>query len=163
MNTTGNAVTDHVTNEPRTRDVTLPHTTPHHTTPLSTGLSGPVSVRKPPPGTDLIAAAATTLTSLRPDWRYDTLYAALRDDPRPWRDVIAAGLACALDPQAHPALIATTNPARVVAEHGPTSTPPTIAELRRAQQQREQADCGHGDVAERCALCRHHIPGQEPA
>lgn len=105
-----------------------------------TGLTGSVSVRTPSPReTDQLSAAAITLVALRPDWRYDTTRQALATDPRSWRDVIAAGLACALDPQAHPALIATTTPARVVADHGPTPTPPSYAEVLRRQAALEDA------------------------
>jgi len=118
------------------------------------GLSSSESVRSDPHPreSNQLAAAATTLTVLRPDWRYDATYGALHDDPRPWRTVIAAALTCALDPQAHPALIATTRPERYAADHGPTPTPPDIATWRNAPR------CPHGAHEGACALCRRHVP-----
>lgn len=96
-------------------------------------------------GTSLRAAnglQATTITLLilRPDWPAADTQAALARDPRPWRTVVAAALACALDPAIeHPSRIETTNPARVVADHGPTPTPPSYAEVRRRQAALEDA------------------------
>lgn len=159
MNTAGNAVTDAVTNEPRTRDVTLPHTTPHHTTPLSTGLGLGTSLR----ASNGLQATTITLLILRPDWPEADTAAVLARDPRPWRTVVAAALTCALDPAIeHPSRIETTN-APAIAAAGPTPVPPSLTELRRAQRQLEDDDCGHGDIRERCALCRHHRPAEEPA
>ena len=118
------------------------------------GLSSSVSVRSGlhPREHDQLTAATITLVALRPDWRHDTTRDALAADPRPWRTVIAAALACALDPQAHPALIATTRPERYTADAGPTPTPPSIADYRNAPR------CPHGAHEGACALCRRHLP-----
>jgi hypothetical protein len=80
--------------------------------------------------------------------------AILARDGRPWRTVIGAALRCALDPDIrHPGAIETSNPAR--ATYGPTPTPPTVAEYRAITR------CDHGAEADRCALCRRHIPAEE--
>lgn len=119
-------------------------------------------------GTSLRAAnglQATTITLLilRPDWPAADTQAALARDPRPWRTVVAAALACALDPAIeHPSRIETTNTPAIAAA-GPTPVPPSLAELRRTQRRLEDDDCGHGDIRERCALCRHHRSAEEPA
>ncbi|MGE3449539.1 MAG: hypothetical protein AB7H92_18380 [Microbacteriaceae bacterium] len=159
MSTTGNAVTDPVTNATRTHDVTLPHTTPHHTTPLSTGLGLGTSLR----ASNGLQATTITLLILRPDWPEGDTAAVLARDPRPWRTVVAAALACALDPAIeHPSRIETTN-APAIAAAGPTPVPPSLADVRREAARRTADDCGHGDIRERCALCRHHRPAEELA
>lgn len=132
------------------------HTTPHHTTKeRDLGSSDQVRSGWHPRETNQLDAAAITLVALRPDWRHDATRDALATDPRPWRTVIAAALACALDPQAHPALIGTTRPQSFTAHAGPTPTPPTVAEYRATPR------CHHGAAEGACALCRRHIPAEE--
>lgn len=110
-----------------------------------------------------LQATTITLLILRPDWPEADTAAVLARDPRPWRTVVAAALACALDPAIeHPSRIETTNTPAIAAA-GPTPVPPSLAELRRTQRRLEDDDCGHGDIRERCALCRHHRSAEEPA
>lgn len=105
------------------------------------------------------AALARLIVDLRPRWNPEDVYAWALNDDRPWAVVIQAGLNGALDHGIRePGGLRYAGPSAA-----PVPTPPTIAELRHAQQQRDQDDCGHGDTRERCALCRHHVPGQENA
>jgi hypothetical protein len=51
-------------------------------------------------------AMVTSLAAIRPEWSPVTLRRALANDRRPWRDVVAAALHAALDPDVrHPAAI----------------------------------------------------------
>ena len=66
-------------------------------------------------------ALTRVLSLLRPDWQPERIRGALLDDKRPPRDVVAAAIACALDPDIrHPGAIAhrTTGTA--------TPTPPNL-------------------------------------
>jgi len=105
------------------------------------------------------AALARLIVDLRPRWNPEDVYAWALNDDRPWAVVIQAGLNGALDHGIRePGGLRYAGPSAA-----PVPAPPTMAELRRTQKALEQADCGHGDTRERCALCRHHVPGQEPA
>ncbi len=105
-------------------------------------------------------ALSVTVCWLRPDWSPIQVRKTLARMTVPWRDRAVAALRAATDPEIRtPWAIENLDGRR----YEPTPTPPTIAELRQAQQQRDTDDCGHGDVADRCALCRHHIPAEEPA
>lgn len=100
------------------------------------------------------AALARLIVDLRPRWNPDDVYAWALNDDRPWATVIQAGLNGALDHGIRePGGLRYAGP-----NAAPVPAPPTIAELRRTQNALETDDCGHGDVAHRCALCRHHIP-----
>ena len=105
---------------------------------LSKQASQPASKEPPPLGTEPQSGRVATiharisqidpwdaltrvLSLLRPDWRPEAIRGALLDDKRPPRDVVAAAVACALDPDTrHPAAIAhrTTGSA--------TPTPPNL-------------------------------------
>lgn len=99
-------------------------------------------------------ALARVILDLRPTWSPADVRAWALNDDRPWAHVVQAGLNGALDHG-----IREVGGLRYAA---PTATaapaPPSIAELRRTQHQLEDDDCGHGDIRDRCALCRHHIP-----
>jgi hypothetical protein len=66
-------------------------------------------------------ALARVVSLLRPDWQPERIRGALLDDKRPPRDVVAAAVACALDPDTrHPAAIAHRSTGRA------TPTPPAM-------------------------------------
>ena len=146
-NDVGNAVTNGVRND----GVTLPHTTPHHTTSTSTSSRTDAQTREAPKAAAMSTHARVSqldpwdaltrvVSLLRPDWRPEAIRGALLDDKRPPRDVVAAAIACALDPDIrHPGALAhrTTGSA--------TPTPPRF---------RSDALCPvHLDDAATCRGC----------
>lgn len=99
-------------------------------------------------------ALARLILDLRPLWNPADVRAWVLNDDRPWAHVVQAGITGALDHGIRePGGLRYAGPAAQAAP-----TPPSLAELRRAQHQLDTDDCGHGDIRNRCALCRHHIP-----
>jgi hypothetical protein len=76
---------------------------------------------------DRLDAATVTVLSVRPDWQPLVVRRILAADTRAWRDVLAAAMQCALDPEVRsPAAITNHDTRRYAA----TPIPPTLAERR---------------------------------
>lgn len=98
-----------------------------------------------------LAELAGIIVTLRPDWRWLDVFAAVKADDRPWRTVVAGSIRGALldgpDTIRHPNGLRYVNPT-----HGDTIPRlPTPAELDRAPR------CPHGAVSGTCALCRNGV------
>jgi hypothetical protein len=97
-------------------------------------------------------ALARLVTDLRPDWRPDDVRAWALTDDRPWAVVVATGITRATDPAVRlPAGLRHVGPAA----RSEAPRIPTVAEYRAITR------CDHGAEADRCALCRRHIPAEE--
>ena len=96
---------------------------------------------------DRLDAATVVVTSLRPDWNDVEVRAILARIRKPWSAVLAAALACALDPGTRrPGRIETWEPGK------PEDRPPSVAEV--LAMTRDENICNHGGVVDRCPLCR---------
>jgi hypothetical protein len=86
---------------------------------------------------DRLDAATATVLSLRPDWQPLVVRRILATDNRAWRDVIAAALRCALDPEVRSPAAITNHDARRYGQSEAERHPSAVtyaermAELRR--------------------------------
>lgn len=106
-------------------------------------------------------ALARIVLDLRPEWQPEAVYAwALRDE-RPWTDVVQAAVAGALDRRIrHPHGLIKAGPLPPLHLE---PIPPTLREIARTAAELEARDCGHGDLPERCPLCRRGIAPDDAA
>jgi hypothetical protein len=93
-------------------------------------------------------AMTAVVVGLRPDWRPETVRAALARDRRPWRDVALAAVRAATDPDVRTPGAIENHDAR---QYAPTPVPPTVAYLRTVPR------CQHGAESGCCALCRNGV------
>ena len=100
---------------------------------------------------DDVLSLDRVVASIRPDWQWDAICAAIAADDRPWRTVVAASIRGALldgpDTIRHPNGLRYVNPTA-----GTVAQPlPSPAELDRMPR------CSHGAASGSCALCRNGI------
>lgn len=104
-------------------------------------------------------ALAAVVCRLRPEWSPVEVRRWALTDPRGESAVITAGITGAATRSAkYPAGLAQVGPAL---DLGTVPVPPSLGERRHHLDLIRDNDCGHGDIAEKCALCRHHLPPLE--
>lgn len=96
---------------------------------------------------DRLDAATAVITSLRPDWNDVDVRAVLARTRRPWRNVIASALHCALDPDTRRlGRIETWEPGK------PEDRPPSAEDALKLELCPVHEDAGFR--AGSCPLCR---------
>lgn len=104
-------------------------------------------------------ALAAVLCRIRPEWSPVEVRRWALTDPRGEHAVITAGITGAATRAAKfPAGLAKVGPEL---DLGTVPIPPSVGDRRHHLDLIRDEDCGHGDLRERCALCRHHRPPLE--
>lgn len=103
-------------------------------------------------------ALAAIIIRIRPSWSPVLVRQWALTDPRADDVIVRAGIAGAADRGIkYPTGLTQVGPQL---EISPTP-PPAPHEHRAYLKAIDKADCGHGDLAEKCALCRHRLPALE--
>lgn len=137
---------------------TTPTTEPAYARDHGTGLRGEkaatAAIREIPP----LDAIAATICLIRPEWRHGLVRATLARTNGSWRELAIRGLRIALDADVVTPLGLENADRR---RYEQADMAPRPEDHRAYLKAIDKADCGHGDLAEKCALCRRHLPALE--